>query len=147
MDILVFVLLFLYSFCYFYIRFVKLSIRFVKLSIRFVKLSIRFVKLSIRLVKLSIRFVKLSIRLVNLSIRFVKLSIRTRQPKSFAHVEACKCNTGIECRNIHQTFCQSWVRTQSKAPVVSLENTLYTHCLASVGSRYGFDCNFTIEFK
>ena len=41
----------------------------------------------------------------------------------------------------------SWVRAPSKAPVVSLSKKLYSYCLVLVGSRNGFEHDFTIELK
>ena len=41
----------------------------------------------------------------------------------------------------------SWVRSSSKAPVVSLSKKLYPYCLVLVGSRTGFERDFTIELK
>jgi len=38
-----------------------------------------------------------------------------------------------------------WVRAPLKAPVVSLSNKLYPYCLVLVGSRNGFERDFTIE--
>jgi len=35
----------------------------------------------------------------------------------------------------------------SKAPVVFLSKKLYPYCLVLVGSRKGFECDFTIELK
>ena len=37
--------------------------------------------------------------------------------------------------------CQSWVWATSQAPVVSLSEKLYPHCLVLVGSRNGFMCD------
>jgi len=42
---------------------------------------------------------------------------------------------------------RSWVRAPSKVPVVSLSKKLYTYCLVLVGSRKGFNRDFTIELK
>jgi len=39
------------------------------------------------------------------------------------------------------------VRTPSKAPVVSLSKKLYPYCLVLVGSRNGFEREFTTELK
>ena len=46
-------------------------------------------------------------------------------------------------------ICQSWVRTPSKAPVVSLSKKHYpsTHCLVLVSSMIGFEQDFTIELR
>ena len=41
----------------------------------------------------------------------------------------------------------SWVRAPSKARVVFLSKKLYTNCLVLVGSRNGFERDFTIELK
>jgi len=41
----------------------------------------------------------------------------------------------------------SWVRVPSNAPVVSLSKKLYPYCLILVGSRNGFERDFTIELK
>ena len=40
---------------------------------------------------------------------------------------------------------ESWVRAPSK--VVSLSKKLYPYCLVLVGSRNGFERDFTIELK
>ena len=40
-----------------------------------------------------------------------------------------------------------WVRVPSNAPVVSLSKKLYPYCLILVGSRNGFERDFTIELK
>ena len=42
---------------------------------------------------------------------------------------------------------RSWVRAPSKAPVVSLSKKLYPNSLELVGSRNGFERDFTIELK
>ena len=42
---------------------------------------------------------------------------------------------------------RSWVRAPLKASVVSLTKKLYPNCLALVGSRNGFERDFTIELK
>ena len=41
----------------------------------------------------------------------------------------------------------SWVRAPSKDPVVSLSKKLYHYCLVLVGSRNGFERDFTIEIN
>jgi len=43
--------------------------------------------------------------------------------------------------------CQLWVWTPSKATVFFLSKKLYPHCLVLVGSRNGFECDFTIKLK
>ena len=40
-----------------------------------------------------------------------------------------------------------WDRTPSKAPVFPLGKKLYPHCLVLVGSRNGFEHEFTIKLK
>jgi len=40
-----------------------------------------------------------------------------------------------------------WVRVPSKDPVVYLNKKLYLCCLVLVGSRNGFERDFTIELK
>ena len=45
------------------------------------------------------------------------------------------------------TFKMSWVRAPSKAHVVSLSKKLYPYCLVLVGSRNGFEREFTIKLK
>jgi len=42
---------------------------------------------------------------------------------------------------------RSWVRATSKAPVVSLSKKLYPYCLVLVGSKNGFERDFTIELN
>ena len=42
---------------------------------------------------------------------------------------------------------RSWVRAPSKAPLFIWGNTLYPYCLVLVGSRNGFERDFTIELK
>ena len=42
---------------------------------------------------------------------------------------------------------RSWDWASSKAPVVSLSKKLYPYCLVLVGSRNGFERDFTIELK
>ena len=43
--------------------------------------------------------------------------------------------------------CQLWVWTPSKATVFFLSKKHYPHCLVLVGSRNGFECDFTIKLK
>ena len=42
---------------------------------------------------------------------------------------------------------RSWVRAQTKVPVVSLTKKLYPYCLVLVGSRNGLERDFTIKLK
>ena len=42
---------------------------------------------------------------------------------------------------------RSWVRVPSKTPVVSLSKKQYPYCLVLVGSRNGFERDFTIELN
>ena len=42
---------------------------------------------------------------------------------------------------------RSWVLAPSKNPIVSLSKKLYPYCLLLVGSKNGFECDFTIELK
>ena len=42
---------------------------------------------------------------------------------------------------------RSWVQVPSKAPVVSLSKKLYPYCLVMVGSRIGFERDFTIKLN
>ena len=41
----------------------------------------------------------------------------------------------------------SWIRAPSKDPVVSLSKKLYHYCLVLVGSKNGFERDFTIEIN
>jgi len=42
---------------------------------------------------------------------------------------------------------QSWVKTQSKVPIISLSKILNPHCLVLVGDKNRFKREFTVKLK
>ena len=51
------------------------------------------------------------------------------------------------CNLYPSLIWRSWARAPSKTPVVSLSKKLYPCCLVLVGSRNGFERDFTIELN
>jgi len=49
-------------------------------------------------------------------------------------------HSGLRVRLV---MCRLWVHAPSKTPVVSLSKKLYPYCLVLVGTRKGFERDFT----
>ena len=59
-------------------------------------------------------------------------------------LQGAACRSGL---HVWLVMLRSWIRAPSKAPVVSLINTLYPYCLVLVGSKNRFERDITIELK
>jgi len=79
-----------------------------------------------------------------------KLKMQNITIKNLIHIHVRTLILYVNTNNNDRLMMIMWrsgVRAPSKAAVVSLSKTLYPYCLVLVGSRNGFERDFTIELK
>ena len=99
------------------------------------------------------QFIRIMIEILFVSL--IKVVFERETPRRILVIFCCDQFSPVVSKPSSVDTCQSRVRAPSKAPVVSLSKTFYSHCLVLVGSRNGFERDlhekkcacFTIELK